>query len=67
MPSYQPPFSLTPEILTLVANIVWQVGMLTAHEKLAHSHQADYYQAIQQSTAAYGRKNTSPTSRPRAN
>lgn len=50
MPSYQPPFSLTPEILTLVANIAEQVGQLTVRDELVHSHQADYYQAVQQST-----------------
>lgn len=37
MAKYQPPFSLTPEILTLVANIAEQVGRLSVQAELAQS------------------------------
>lgn len=37
MAKYQPPFSLTSEILTLVADIAEQVGQLSAREELSHN------------------------------
>lgn len=57
MAKYQPPFSLTPEILTLVANIAEQVGRLSVQAELAQSlrlRRLNRIRAIQGSLAIEG-------------
>ncbi len=52
---YQPPYTITPEILNRVAAISVAIGRLTVLadipvESLIFEHQAEYYEALQEST-----------------